>query len=70
MDTINIQEKKLRLITWISQLKDVSLIEKLEELYNEDIEIYQWQKDIVLERIDTAKQEDYIPWNDAKNLLI
>ena len=68
MEVTDIQTKKLNLITWISQLQDVSLIEKLENL-QEEFEVPQWHKDIVLERIKTAKPEDYIPWSEAKKFL-
>ena len=65
----DIQTKKLNLIAWILQLQDVSLIEKLAELQSSKNEIPQWHKDIVLERIKTAKPEDYISWEQVKKQL-
>jgi hypothetical protein len=35
----------------------------------EDFKIHQWQKDLVLERIKTAKPEDYIPIENALNQI-
>ncbi len=69
MNIQDIQASKLSLIDWILQLQDETVIEKLKSLQEEDIKVHQWQKDIVLERIRTAKPEDYIPWNEAKTIL-
>lgn len=69
MSIQDIQANKLNLINWILQLQDVSVIEKLKSMQEEDIEVHQWQKDIVLERIRTAKPEDYILWDEAKTIL-
>ena len=55
MEVQDIQEKKLSLINWISQLQDISLIEKLTELQEDDIEIHQWQKDILDKRLSDYK---------------
>ncbi len=55
MEVQDIQEKKLSLINWISQLQDISLIEKLTDLQNDEIEIHQWQKDILDERLSDYK---------------
>ncbi|MEA2042362.1 MAG: hypothetical protein U9N85_07400 [Bacteroidota bacterium] len=56
------------MITWISQIQDISLIEKLENLHEENTTIPQWQKDTVLERIKTAKTKDYISRNEVAKL--
>ena len=55
MEVQDIQEKKLSLIAWISQLQDISLIEKLTDLQNDEIEVHQWQKDILDERLSDYK---------------
>ena len=70
MSTQEIQAEKLSLISWISQLQDISTISKLKSIQEENIDIPQWQKDIVLKRIETAKPEDYIPWAEAKTNII
>ena len=69
MNTQEIQAQKLNLINWISQLKDVSLIDKLKNIQEEYFEIPQWQKDIVLDRIENSTDKDYIPWSEAKKQL-
>ncbi|MCK4663522.1 MAG: hypothetical protein KAT68_11695 [Bacteroidales bacterium] len=69
MNIQEIQADKLSLINWISQLQDISLINKLKNIQEDNFEIPQWQQDIVLERMKTAKPEDYIPWEEAKKLL-
>ena len=69
MNTQEIQAKKLNLINWISQLQDVSLIDKLKNIQEEYFEVPQWQKDIVRERIENSTDEDYIPWDEAKKQL-
>jgi hypothetical protein len=35
----------------------------------EDFDIPEWHKEIVRERIRTAKEEDYIPWEEVKKNL-
>ena len=69
MTTQEIQAEKLSLINWISQLQDISLINKLKRIKEDNIEVYQWQKDIVRERIENSVAEDYIPWKEAKDSL-
>jgi len=36
---------------------------------DQDIVIPKWQKEIVLERIKNAKEEDFIPWEEARKQL-
>ncbi len=69
MNTQEIQAEKLSLINWISQLQDIALISKLRRIKEDNIEVHQWQKDIVRERIENSVAEDYIPWNEAKEIL-
>lgn len=70
MDTLKLEQDKLNLISWIAELEDIKLIQKLKEFQAKNSsDIPQWQKDIVLERIDTANKEDYISWDVAKKSL-
>ena len=69
MNLQEIQSDKLSLITWISQMQDITLINKLKGIQAENIDVPQWHKDIVLERMRTAQPEDYIPWENAKKEL-
>ena len=39
------------------------------EITNEDPEIPEWQKEIVLERMKNTKPEDYISWEEARKQL-
>ena len=38
-------------------------------LEEEDITVPDWQKQILDQRRETTKPEDFIPWNDAKKKL-
>lgn len=70
MNTENIQSEKLELINWISQLQDVSLIEKLKKLYLKNkAEVPQWQQDIIMARLKDTKEEDYISLEELKNQI-
>ncbi len=51
MNTQNIQADKLSLITWITQLQDVSLIRKLKNIQTDNVEIPQWQIEEVNKRL-------------------
>jgi hypothetical protein len=61
MNLQEIQSDKLSLITWISQMQDITLINKLKGIQAVNMDVPQWHKDIVLERMRTAQPEDYIP---------
>ena len=69
MNLQEIQSDKLSLITWISQMQDITLINRLKGIQTENMDVPQWHKDIVLERMRTAQPEDYIPWENAKKEL-
>ena len=69
MNLQEIQSDKLSLITWISQMQDITLINKLKDIQVENMDVPQWHKDIVLERMRTSQPEDYIPWENAKKEL-
>jgi len=46
------------------QIKIVSLIQE-----QEDCEVPEWHKKIVLDRVKNSKQEDYVDWKDFKKEL-
>lgn len=69
MSSQEIQRNKLQLIQWITEIEDSKLLDKLIEFQSKNIDIPQWQKDIVLDRIKSAEPEDYISWSDAKKNL-
>ncbi len=55
--------KATKLLQNLADLKLIT-IEK-----DEDIELHLWQKKTLDERRKTAKEENYIPWNEAKKQL-
>ena len=60
MDVQDLQNDKLDLIHWISELQDYAVVEKIKEimrssLINDRDDIPRWHKDIVLKRIKDAK---------------
>ena len=67
MDIQDIQAHKLDLINWISQLQDVSLIEKLKHFQEDEFELYKWQKDILDKRLKDYKNnpEQVLDFNTA-----
>ena len=69
MNIASTQNDKLDIIRWITQLQDTTIITRIKSIQYEDESVPQWQQDIVIERIESATQADYIPWDDAKNLL-
>lgn len=73
MNAKDMQAEKLDLITWISQLQDISLIEQLKKIRvkndTADFPIPEWQKKIVRERIKTTKNEDYSSWEEIENQI-
>lgn len=56
MDTQQLQNDKLNIIHWISELQDYSVVEKIKAIMskNKD-EIPQWQKDILDKRLNDYK---------------
>jgi hypothetical protein len=42
---------------------------KLISIQEEELEIHDWQKDLLDQRRKTANEENYIPWNQAKKHL-
>ena len=61
MNTHNIQTDKLNLITWITQLQDTTLIEKLKKIQaataEDDFIVPEWQKNIVGKGLKTLSQK-------------
>ncbi|MCF6353444.1 MAG: addiction module protein [Cyclobacteriaceae bacterium] len=59
MNTQDIQTDKLNLITWITQLQDISLIEKLNKIRattdEVDFIVPEWHKEIVRQRMADYK---------------
>ena len=68
MDIQNINSEKINWINWITNLQDHSTIDKLRVLYSSTA-IPQWQQDEVLKRVENAKKEDYISWDEVKTKL-
>ena len=50
----------------LQNLADLKLIRIQEE---EEIIVHPWQKKVLDERRKTAKEENYIPWTEAKKQL-
>lgn len=72
MNIQQIQNDKLNLISWITQLQDVSLIEKLRKIQaktDTSDTIPEWQKNIVRERIKNSKPEDYLSWEEVEKQI-
>ena len=70
MNTQDLQAEKLDLISWITQLQDISLIEKLKKIRKKsdtsDFTVPEWQKNIVRERIKNTKEQDYLSWEEVE----
>jgi len=68
MNTQDILSDKLSLITWVSQLQDVSLINKLKEIQSDNTDIPQWQQDTIDKRLDLIEKGEMKTrsWEDAK----
>lgn len=73
MKAQDIQTEKLDLITWITQLQDVTLIEELKKIRTKyataEYIIPLWQKELVRERIKNTKQEDYLSWDEVEKQI-
>jgi hypothetical protein len=72
MKTHDLQTEKLDLISWITQLQDISLIEKLKKLRvknaSTDIIIPQWQQEEVNKRLSLVEKGEMKirSWDEAK----
>lgn len=72
MTTSDLQAEKLDLISWITQLQDSSLIEKLKKLRHKNspdtISIPEWQQDEVKKRLNSIKKGEHTTrsWDEAK----
>lgn len=72
MNTQDLLIEKLNLITWITQLQDSSLIEKLKSLRaknDSSTEVSDWEKQMVRDRIKNTKAEDYVSWEDIEKQI-
>lgn len=69
MSTKDLQADKLNLIAWILKLQDVSLIEKLKSIQDDNIEIPESHKNLVRDRIKNTNSEDYLVWEEVEAKL-
>ncbi len=69
MNTQSINSEKIHLINWITNLQDNSMIERLKELYLSADSIPQWQKNEVLNRIESTPRESYLSEDDFESKL-
>lgn len=69
MSTKDLKADKLNLIAWILQLQDVSLIEKLKSIQDNNIEIPEAHKNLVRDRINNTNPEDYLTWEEIESKL-
>ena len=58
--TLNLHEQKINLISWIAQLSDSSLIEKLSSIKDKNPTIPQWQMDEVRKNLTLYKEDPSI----------
>ena len=73
MKAQDIPTEKQSLITWITQLQDITVIEELKEirLKNDTADpiIPEWQRQLVRDRIKNTKPEDYKSWEEIEQQL-
>lgn len=72
MNAQDLKIEKLNLITWIAQLQDSTLIEKLKNFRaknDNSIEVSDWEKQTVRDRIKNTKAEDYVSWEDIERQI-
>lgn len=60
MSAFNLEQEKLSLITWIAELQDSKLIQKLKDLQIKNNDIPQWQKDELDKRMEDYKKNPNI----------
>jgi hypothetical protein len=68
MNTQKLEHEKLSLITWIAELQDSKLIQKLKEFQTKNNDIPQWQMDEI-NRISEGIDDGTIStrsWDEAK----
>lgn len=66
---LNVKDKNKAnlLLEFLKSLNYVNSIEQLDE--EQDIEIPEWHKKIVLDRIQTSTPENFKTWSEVKNQL-
>lgn len=71
MDTLKLEQDKLNLISWIAELKDINLINKLKEFQIKN-DIPQWQKDELDKRTEAIENGtmELLDWNEVKKDLL
>lgn len=62
--TVKIPDSQLHFFTELMKKLKISFAPA-----SEDFSVPQWQQDIVTKRMETARPEDYIPWEKAKKML-
>lgn len=54
----------------LDYLKSLNYVSNVEKLGNDaDFEVPDWHKKLVIERINTATNESFKPWEEIKNTL-
>jgi hypothetical protein len=62
---VNVPENKINAFTALMDKMNIAL-----QTYAEhDVEVPEWHKDIVLNRIKNAKAEDYVDWDTMMEML-
>lgn len=69
MNINDLQADKLNLIAWILKLQDISLIQKLKNIQEDNIEIPEAHKNLVRDRIKNTNPEDYLTWEELETKL-
>ncbi len=59
--------KATLLLKFLKSLNYVSSVKQVDD--EQDFEVPEWHKKIVLDRIKTATPESFIPWKEAKKQL-
>jgi len=72
MSTQQLEHEKLSLITWIAELQDSKLIQKLKEFQTKNNDIPQWQKDELDKRMEAIENGtmELLDWVDVKKDLL
>ena len=73
MSTQDLHFEKVSLINWITRLQDSATISKLKKIQSAvdsaEIEVPEWHKEIVRERISATSKEDYISFDELDGLM-
>ena len=73
MSTQDLHFEKVSLINWITRLQDSATIAKLKKIQSAedsaDIDVPEWHKEIVRERIASTPKEDYISFDELDGFM-